>query len=558
VEITSEQSASDQLQGSLRKYVPLAIVAIVVVVHLLIAARSVGPMYVFDEIGYLANANVIAGHSADWSLCGSSYAVGYSAVLAPLWWLPIEPVTIYQIAAFISAALGALAIWPATLLARRFGAGPNVSLAIGALVTLVPARALMSNYVLAENPLTLLILVATLLALRLAQRGRTVDHVLLGAVAGLAAAVHARALPLVAVTIAWLVARAVLGRSKWAAAALTIAPAAILSLVSLWAQSAIGGQVFADDTRVEDLVGHLSLLRIGEVVLGQAFVQVVSWALLTVLGLLACISRARATVRRDGVPGVASAWWWLGGMVLAQAVFFVWVLAGSADYATRFDTPIFGRYLDPFVVPIAVLGATALWVRASARLTNAALIASIVAVLGYGLLVLPRVAIDAVWIPFAVPGLVPFLDVLSLDDRPGLGVAGIVGLLFAVLMWLSQGRARVGLVCTLIAASALSVGADWLRIDPLEEGSRAESVTGAFVLANPDIPATFAADILPCLERNKIQFETAGHVAIVPHGGDYGKGIAVGPKDWPLIERYGFQKEFFTTFEDAAAWVHQG
>ena len=558
MKITSEATASDQLRLSLRKYVPWVLVAFAAVVHLMIAARSVGPMYVFDEIGYLANANVIAGHGADWSLCGSSYAVGYSAILAPLWWLPITAVGIYQIAVFISAAFGVLAIWPATLLARRFGAGPNVSIAIGALVALIPTRSLMSNYVLAENPLTVLVLCATISALRVAKNGRRIDHILLGIVAGLAASVHARALPLVAVTVAWLVVRAVLKRSSWTNAILAVVPAIALSVASLWAQAVIGGQVFADNTRVDDLVGHLNLVRILEVVLGQAFMQVVSWALLTVLGLIACVSAARADVRRTGIEGVASAWWWLGGMVLAQAGFVVWVLASSAEYARRFDTPVFGRYLDPFVVPIAVLGATTLWVRANARLANAALVTSIVAVLGYGLLVLPRVPLDGIWIPFAVPGLVPFLDVLSIDDRPGLGVAGLVGLACAALLWLSQGRARVGLAAALIVASTVALGADWLRVDPLEEGSRAESVTGAFVLANPQVPATFAADVLPCLERNKIQFETAGHVTIVPFGGDYGTGIVVGPKDFPLIRWYGFERQLFTTFEDAAAWVHHG
>jgi hypothetical protein len=558
VKITSASSARDQVRLSWRKYRSWVLVGVTFAVHLLIAARSVGPMYVFDEVGYLANANVMAGHGADWSLCGSSYAVGYSVVLAPLWWLPITPTNIYQIAVLFSAALGALAMWPAAALARRFGARGDVALAIGALVTLIPARALMDNYVLAENPLTLLVLCCAIVALRLAQVGRRSDAILLGTLAGLAAATHARAVPLVCVTLVWLAARAIVKRTSWLDVAFAAVPALAITFASLAAQAAVGSRVFADDSRVADLVGHLTPLGVVDVVLGQAFTQVVSWSLLTALGLLACAGRARASLRADGVAGVGAAWWWLGGMVAAQAAFFVWVLASSADLGSRFDIPIFGRYLDPFVVPVAVLGAVRLWVKLSTKLATVALVASISAVLAYGVVVLPRITLDQVWIPFAIPGLVPFLDVNTGDDRPFLALAGLVAILGCVLLWLSRGRARVGLLAALVVAIAVTFGADWFRVDPLEADSRAETTTGAFVLVNPEHSVTMAADLLPCLERNRIQFETAGHITIVPANGDYGHDIVVGPKTWPEIEREGFSKQLFTTFLEAAAWVYQG
>lgn len=543
---------------SVRKYRAWAIVGATVVVHLLVAARSVGPMYVFDEIGYLAGGNVISGHGAEWALCGSSYSVGYSVLLAPLWWLPVDPVTVYQVAVFVSAALGVLAIWPATMLARRFGAGPNVSLAIGALVTLIPARALMSNYVLAENPLTLLVLCAALLAVRLAKDGRRLDVLLLGVVAGLASAVHARALPLVCVTIGWLVVRAILKRTRWVDAIAASVTAAALAIGGVIAQNAMGARIFTDDSRVGNLVGHLSLSNIIEVILGQAFIQVVSWSLLTVLGLLACASKARGAWRTAGVRGVSSAWWWIGGMFVAQATFFVWVLASSADFATRFDIPIFGRYLDPFAVPIAILGAVSLWVGARKRLLTGALIVSGVAIVGYSVAVLPRISLDAVWIPFAIPGLVPFLDVASGDDRPTLLLAAMVALLGCVLLWATRGRVRASMLVTLIIAIAVTVGADLLRVDPLEADARATTITSESVMQNPDHSVTMAADLLPCLESNKIQLELAGTVRIVPEGGDYGTDLVVGPKTWPEANGLGLTKVLLTTWLEASLWTGQG
>jgi len=544
---------------SLRKYRSWVIVGATVVVHLFVAARSVGPMYVFDEIGYLAGGNVIAGHGADWALCGSSYSVGYSVVLAPLWWLPVSPIAIYQIAVFLSAALGALAIWPATLLARRFGASAGVALVIGAFVTLIPARALMSNYVLAENPLTLLVLCAVLLALKVADRARRFDVVLLGATAGLASVVHARALPLVMVTVMWILVRAILKKTRWLDAVAGAALALGLAIGGVVAQTAMGAHIFTDDSRVGNLVGHLSLSNVVEVLMGQAFTQVVSWSLLTVLGVLAVASKARAAWRKHGPQSVATAWWWLGGMFVAQASFFVWVLASSADFATRFDIPIFGRYLDPFAVPVAVLGAVTLWVGARKRIVTVALVISAIFLATYCAAVLPRISPDAKWIPFAIPGLNPFLTVHDspFDYRPAMLIAGIVALAGCVLLWAFKGRAKQSIVVALAVAALMTVGADALRVDPLEGDSRSTSVTSEAVIANPGHAVTLAADLLPCLEANKIQYELAGTVRIVPTGGDYGTDLVVGPKTWPDATSLGLSKVLLTTWLEAALWTGQ-
>ncbi len=88
----------------------------------------------------------------------------------------------------------------------------------------------MDNYVIAENPLTLLVLCSPLLALRIAERGRRLDAIALGLTVGLAAVVHARALPLVAVTLAWLVVRAILKRTPWLDAILGVVAACMLTV----------------------------------------------------------------------------------------------------------------------------------------------------------------------------------------------------------------------------------------------------------------------------------------------------------------------------------------
>lgn len=551
----SKSTAASELAVAARRYGTWGLVGAVVLVHLVIAAQSVGPMYLFDEVGYLASANVIAGNGLDWSLCGSSYSVGYSAALAPLWWLPIAPVELYQIAAYLSAAIGAAVMWPASALARRFGATRGIALAIGALVSLVPARALLDNYVIAENPLTLLVVGSAVLAWRIAEEGRLRDAVAFGVTTGLAAAVHARAIPLVVVAVVWVLVRWAVRASSARAAAATAVPAIVLSVAGFVAQQAMGSTIFTSDDRVGDLVGGVTPVGIAEVVLGQGFTQVVSWSLLTVLGILACAAYARRAVRSHGRLGLASAWWWLGAMAVAQAAFFVAVLAASSDLGTRFDVPLFGRYLDPFVVPVAVLGATTLWTRASRRLTTIALIVSIAALAGYGGLVLPRISPDAKWIPFAVPGLEPFLSPTAGDDRLGLAIAGAVALVGCVLLWLARRWAKVGIAAALLVATTVTLMTDAVRVDPFESEVRARSTLAGYIAANPGQPVTFAADLLPCVDRNKLQFELADVATVVPANGDYGDGLVVGPGDWPAAEAEGRIRIPLTRWQSSAVWT---
>lgn len=551
----SKSATASALTDAARRYGTWGLVAAVILVHLAIAAQSVSPMYLFDEVGYLAGANVIGGQGVGWSLCGSSYSVGYSAALAPLWWLPIQPVSVYQIAAYVSAALGAAVMWPASALARRFGATRGVALAIGALVSLVPARALLDNYVIAENPLTLLVACSAVLAWRVADQGRLRDAFAFGITTGLAAAVHARAIPLVAVAVAWVIVRWVVRESSARAMAATAVPAILLSVGGFIAQQAMGATLFASDDRVGDLIGGVTPAGIAKVVLGQGFTQVVSWSLLTVLGVLACAKFARRAVRSHGRVGLASAWWWLGAMAVAQTAFIVAVLAASSDLGTRFDIPIFGRYLDPFVVPIAVLGATTLWTQASRRLPTVALIVSAAALAGYGSLVLPGISADAKWIPFAVPGLEPFLSPSTADHRLELALAGAAGLVVCLLLWLSRRWAKVGLTAALLVATTATLMTDAFRVDPFESGVRAPSTITAFVKANSEQPVTFAADLLPCADRNKLQFELAGTAVIVPAGGDYGDGFVVGPGEWPEAEAEGRVRVPLTLWQSTAVWT---
>ncbi|WP_062466420.1 hypothetical protein [Demequina maris] len=513
-------------------------------------------MYLFDEVGYLAGGSVIAGADADWALCGSSYSVGYSVLLAPLWWLPVEPTTIYQIAVFLSAALGAAVMWPATVLGRMLGAPKWLALGVAGLVTLVPARALMDNYVLAENLLTFLVVWAAVFAMRIGRGGATADHVWFGVVLGLAAAVHSRALPLVAVGIVWLLARRWRGASSAVTSIVATVIAGGAAAIGYVGQNAMGGALFADDTRLDDLLGSVQLAAVATVTLGQVFTQVVSWSLLTMLGGVVVAAHVRAALAKRGADGLSSAWVWLLTGVAAQAAFFVLILSASAEYGTRLDVPTFGRYLDPFVVSLAVVGAATMWTRKRPRATRFAFLLSLASVALYAVLIVPSIDPDARWIPFAIPGLEPFLDPATGDDRPSLMLAALAAAIGCVVLYGLRSRPRLGLPVALIGAVAVTLATDALRVDPFEADVRTRSTILVYLRETGDAPVALVSELLPCAENNKLQFELAGRATVVSAEAELGDGYVIGPAEWPDAADRGLERIPLTAWQGAAIWAH--
>jgi len=539
-----------------RRFAPFALVLAVVIVHLWIAALSVGPMYLFDEVGYLAGADVISGSSDTFSLCGSSYAVGYSALLAPLWWLPITPLAVYQVAVIVSALIGAAVMWPASVLARFVGVPRGAALLIGAVVTLVPARALLDNYVIAENPLALLVVTACVYAIRIARTSHAAlaDYVAFGVLVGAAGAVHARAYPFVVVAVVWLVFRGTLHTATRVQVIAASIPAVALTVTGYLGMRAIGGRIFPDDSRTDDLFAGTTPGRLAEVVAGQAFTHVASWSIVGLLGMGALAVHVWQRWRNERLTAVTgfSAFLLLATVVMAASI--VVLLASSSEYAQRLDIPLFGRYLDPFIVPVAVVGLSAYVLRGRRRLVTHAMLASAAAIVVYATTVLPRVSPTATWIPFAVPGLEPIMDPHTGDDRPTLAVAACIALAVAAAVWMLRRRALAVVACATVFAAAVTVYADMQRVDPFEADLRAESVMTSFVWDQSNMSTGIAVGELNCAERNKLQFELAGrvHVASAQAKDD----LLIGPApDWDAVRERGYRRVAFTMWLGAAVWM---
>ncbi|WP_297082212.1 hypothetical protein [uncultured Demequina sp.] len=550
-------SASTQAREALVRFGVWGVVAAAVAVHLLMAVRSVGPMVLLDEVGYVAGAEAIGRGETAWALCGESYSVGWSIPLATLWWLPISPTTVYQFAVFASAAMGAAAMWPAALLSRRVGVSARASLLVAALVTLVPARALMDNYVLAENPLAFLILWSAVLAFRAHDRGTVGSHAAFGIVLGMAAVVHSRAIPFVAIGVGWLVLRALMRRSSWSASAAGAVPAIALTAAGFFAQLALGAALFGEDNRVDSVLRTRDIRDMGLVIVGQGFTQAVSWSLLAVVGALAIASNIRGGLRQDRWRGLASPWTWLGVAFAGQALFTVFLLAGFEQIDNRLDVAIYGRYLDPFVVPLAVVGASTVWARARDRVVRLGAIVAAVAVVMYAAVVIPFLPADVDWINFNTPGLLPYLDPYQGEKQTGLLIAAGATLAGILAIYLLRRRPAVWLGLALGIAVPATVLTDALRLDPFEETTRAQTPISKRLEAEGITPeiASFSSASLPCAERNKLQMELSSYTRFVGPGETVGPLVAVGPAEWPEAEAAGMQRVMWTVWESSAIWV---
>lgn len=218
----------------------------VVVAHLALARAMPAPFLYHDETGYLANARLLAGLDAVPVHPNSPfYHLGYSILVAPIYLLPMGPEGVYQGVLVLNALLGAalvLALYP--LGRRLLRLTPGRALVAAVVTAAYPAFLLNGNIAWSENALVPLFALWVLLGLR-AATGR---HTAWAYAAGFAATgaglylVHPRALPLAALTLAFL---ALLGARRRLAGGATLIAMGVLVL-GLAASHALNG--WARDT----------------------------------------------------------------------------------------------------------------------------------------------------------------------------------------------------------------------------------------------------------------------------------------------------------------------
>ncbi|MFC7163676.1 hypothetical protein ACFQL5_15395 [Aquipuribacter hungaricus] len=567
---------------------------VVAATHTAVSLDAVAPVQTKDEIGYLAAARWLAtGEGA--GLLTPDYAGGYAAgwglLTAPLWWLTSHPPTVYVASVVLGVLLAVGLVVPATLLARRLGAGPRASLLLAAALGVAGGRLGYTGYALPEGLLTVQLTTTAWLLLRLADSrpgGRpgppvvpwgapsavpsgTRPAVPWGTLAALALLLawlpttHARFAPAAALGLLVVASWALVHRSRAGALALVAGAAGAAAgwLLNARVEAELYGGGVARTAVAAEQAGALRPGDVLALAVGHAWYAAAAWTGLTVLGLLALL---RPAVRELGArrPGAAV---WLVAAAPAQLLVGAAYLSTRLDDGGRVDQLVYGRYGDPLWFVLALAGGAALLSRRSpARLLVAALV--VTAVLSAAALVVLRATRDRVegFVQLNVPGLeawawrvdgqyaVPWAPATTLalavlagfllvaratagtgDGGTGVGTAARTG---AVSTAGAAARtAAVGLVGVLLLGTALV--AEDRTIAPRDLWIQQMFGARDLVEAHPGVPVLLVEDRPLLLSGNALQWWLADRVTrlvrtgeALPAGTPSGT-LVVGPADLP-------------------------
>lgn len=385
----------------------LAVVALIVA-HAFAAFGASLPMYWEDEAGYLGNAQVMAGVGEIPELRGRPYYLGWSLLLVPLWWIFQDGQLVYQGAVVLSALCGIALAWPLALIARRFALSWPWSITAGAVIAVSPARSLLSGFGLPENLLTLLIAFVALFAMRFHAEKSLKNALGLAVLVGAAFATHGRVIPVVIATGLWLVWSL---RRHFVAAVSALVAMAIIGAGSFLLYRHVTGLIYADGGARESVgVGRilsadpLATLMSGT---GQIWYLVIAWVGLTIPGFIV-LGRQLGREWKLRNPGVAL--WAVLGLVGTSIISFTNIASAIARGSSRIDVLSYGRYLEPLVVPIALIGLVLVAKGLSRRVALWTLAVTVLVSALWFAIVWPNIQTEGTqwWAPINVTGLLHF------------------------------------------------------------------------------------------------------------------------------------------------------
>ena len=335
--------------------VGMGVLLALLAVHLRIAIVAGGPVAVPDVPAYLGIAQWVGGDGL--ALGHIPFQPGYGLVIAPL--VAVAQVSLLdtqgEVVHYLALVVNSLAAAAAVVVAGRLGLVGSrrwwVAGAAGLIAAVHPSLSAASRIAWPETLLTLFVLVAALaVAFAVLHAGSAASRrawARAGLFATLAVALHARMIVLVVAVVATaLLCR--IGRRAWAAlgvglAAGGTATAVALTLTDTWPTERLSEAAQLD--RGAEPIATVSgqLLALGGGTAGLGLIGLVA-------GLGAAIWLARN--RSAGIPDpLTAALLCLALGAIGAVMLGGWTLTGSA----RADALLYGRYVDPWAVPLVAV-----------------------------------------------------------------------------------------------------------------------------------------------------------------------------------------------------------
>lgn len=274
-----------------RRLVLVAALAVLVIYAASSWVRTL-PMIAADELGFISQAQLLAGLPAINMGSEPYYHFGYSLLLVPVWWLTQDPLLAYKGFMLINALLAALLVPLLVGIADAMGfrRSPAMVLAAG-LLALWPSSFLVSHFAWSDALFRVVFAANVWAALRLAQRPGLGWAVLFSAAAAALFAVHPKALLILALAPLLLVGLRLLRVVDSGTLVVALAVFAALTVAEMLAMGTLHAALWRADgySTQEALLGRLlrpEALLIGLiVVLGQLWYQMAASLGLAALGV---------------------------------------------------------------------------------------------------------------------------------------------------------------------------------------------------------------------------------------------------------------------------------
>lgn len=456
--------------------------AVVSILYFLANWRFGGPAYLADEIGYLNNAAFLAGRFVDGA---SSYHAGYSLLLAPLFHFLSEPAHVWKGVMAVNALLWGGTFFSIAYVLRRLHPDLSRGKQLAALLVLAiyPANVVMSGYAFSQSAVALVFMLS-LVGLLKSDQGRPTSIVLHSISTGFLFWIHPSGIAVVAASLLAVLAVSVRARSFRLLVLHFLIASAVVASYKLafepWRvaemAAASGAQGAGSNLHYPSAGGVLRAAadwsywpRILAVALGQLSYAVIATFGAAVAGAWVVVrgwGRQRNPMSGEGVgPELAS-----GVFVVLSilAVVGLTAVAFGVSGPSRADHWVYGRYLDPYLLPLLAVG-----LGVGLRIRHAFVIALLVSAIGIAIVKGAQMSGPINWVNMS--GLWPAV----LVQEPLLWfLIGAAGLVLASML------PRTAALVLLVLAYSFSVSKQWSWHEQLLEGHSKPSAIIPFIRSN--------------------------------------------------------------------------